>query len=51
MEMGNYEYHLCNTIVLQVIIMNFRDTFDLPKRIELYQKESYMHPTKVAVVV
>lgn len=30
---------------------SFRDTFDLPKRKELYEKESYMHPTKIAVIV
>lgn len=31
--------------------MNFKQNFDLEKRREMYQKESYMHPNKIAVVV
>ncbi len=31
--------------------MNFKQNFDLERRKEIYQKEIYMHPNKIAVVV
>lgn len=30
---------------------SFKEAFDLAKRREIYQKESYLHPNKVAVVI